>query len=311
MKVCLTNTLQPCFLEAGWEGIWTPRLNCRHGGCEERCNVCGSVCPTQAIRALPIEEKRFAKIGTAVIDRTRCIAWAQQKECLICDEACPYNAIDFRVVADECGTGKRPFVGSVACVGCGLCEQKCPVAGESAIVVHADGEMRLESGSYVTEEALRAREPEADANRDYFEIWEGTGECPSPLDEVEDLPPGFLIEARARGDPPTPPTGPAHGRAPVPVDTLKPRFGFTVSKKLGNAVVRNRIKRRLRAVVSELAESFAEPSFDYVIVARRAALNRPFVELRTDMKIAFNRLRNVAAKRSRAAKSGAAAKSSC
>ncbi len=194
MKACLTNTLQPCFLEAGWEGVWTPRLNCRHGGCEERCNVCGRVCPTRAIRALPMEEKRFAKIGTAVIDRARCIAWAQQKECLICDEACPYNAIDFRVVADECGTGKRPFVEPVGCVGCGLCEQKCPVAGESAIVVHADGEMRLETGSYVTEEAVRAREPEVDANRDYFETWNGPGECPNPLDGAEDLPPGFLIE---------------------------------------------------------------------------------------------------------------------
>lgn len=197
MKACLTNTLQPCFLEAGWEGMWTPRLDCRHAGCEERCNLCGRVCPTHAVRPLPLEEKKFAKIGTAVIDRTRCIAWAENKECLICDEACPVNAIDFRVVADTCGTGKRPFVGTVACVGCGLCEEKCPVRGESAIVVHPDGEMRLASGSYITEEVRRAREPEADTNRDYFAPVEGGGVCPAPTggkaEQVsEDLPPGFL-----------------------------------------------------------------------------------------------------------------------
>jgi len=195
MKACLTHTLQPCLLEAGWEGIWTPRLVCRHAGCEEQCNVCGRVCPTRAIRALTLEEKKFAKIGTAVIDRTRCIAWNENKECLICDEACPYNAIDFRVVVDSCGRGKRPFVVREACSGCGICEEKCPVGGESAIVVHPDGEMRRESGSYITEEARRAREPESDADRDYFEPIRDDGECVvGPERADDDLAPGFLEE---------------------------------------------------------------------------------------------------------------------
>jgi polyferredoxin len=194
MKACLTNTLQPCFLESGWEGVWTPRLNCRHAGCEERCNVCGHVCPTQAIRALSLKEKQYAKIGTAVIDRARCIAWEQNKECLICDEACPYNAIDFRMVMNECGTGKRPFVEEITCTGCGLCEQKCPVGGDSAIIVHADGEVRKVRGTYITEEVERARQPESDRDRDYFAPVQGSSECLVPAEPVEeDLPPGFLM----------------------------------------------------------------------------------------------------------------------
>lgn len=54
-----------------------------------------------------------------------------------------------------------------------------------------------------------------------------------------------------------------------------PRVGFTVTKKIGNAVVRNRIKRRLRALSAAHEDAFAV-STDYVIVARRAALGAPF-----------------------------------
>ena len=64
--------------------------------CEPNCNVCGKVCPTQAIRSLPLEEKTYAKIGTAVLRKETCLVWAQNKLCLICDEICPYNAIVFR-----------------------------------------------------------------------------------------------------------------------------------------------------------------------------------------------------------------------
>ncbi|GAB5378208.1 MAG: ribonuclease P protein component [Acuticoccus sp.] len=61
-----------------------------------------------------------------------------------------------------------------------------------------------------------------------------------------------------------------------------PRIGFTVTKKVGNAVVRNRIRRRLRALCDEEAGAFASGN-DYVIVARRAALTAPFAELRAEL----------------------------
>lgn len=66
-----------------------------------------------------------------------------------------------------------------------------------------------------------------------------------------------------------------------------PRFGFTVTRKVGNAVVRNRIKRRLRETVRLLEPDFAKPGFDYVLVGRKAALTRPFGDMLRDLKQAF------------------------
>ena len=69
-----------------------------------------------------------------------------------------------------------------------------------------------------------------------------------------------------------------------------PRFGFTVTKKLGNAVVRNRIRRRLRAAVGLLEPGRARPGYDYVVIAREAALVRPFAALKIDLDAALARV---------------------
>ncbi len=68
------------------------------------------------------------------------------------------------------------------------------------------------------------------------------------------------------------------------------RFGFIITKKLGNAVVRNRIRRRLKAVLCELEPQFANPAFDYVLLARQPAVNLKFSDLKHDMHTAFHRL---------------------
>jgi MauM/NapG family ferredoxin protein len=147
MKSCLTNTLQPCLWESGFSGLWTPKMELRLAPCDQNCNVCGKVCPTQAIRSLSLEEKTHAKVGTAVLRKEMCLVWAENKLCLICDEICPYNAIVFRPVEGY----RRPVVIASKCNGCGFCEQRCPVKGESAIVVVPNGEIRLKEGSYMKE----------------------------------------------------------------------------------------------------------------------------------------------------------------
>ncbi len=70
------------------------------------------------------------------------------------------------------------------------------------------------------------------------------------------------------------------------------RFGFTVTKKLGSAVDRNRIRRRLKAALAEIAADHAQPGFDYVLIARDGALNRPFAALKKDLEDALQRVQH-------------------
>jgi NAD-dependent dihydropyrimidine dehydrogenase PreA subunit len=156
MKVCPTNAIQPCGLDDGFSRLSTPKIVPRIGGCEEKCRSCGNVCPTGALRTLSYEDKRFAKIGTAVIDRGRCLAWEQNKQCLVCDEVCPYHAIDVRIVETAKGSVKAPIVEEDLCMGCGMCEQQCPVFDAAAIVVYKFGENRREHGPYANEAQKQA-----------------------------------------------------------------------------------------------------------------------------------------------------------
>ncbi len=102
MRICPTNVIQPAVMEAGFEALWTPILNFRIGtsGCQHACIACGHVCPTAAIRPLSRDERMGQKdyaaqgplrIGTAFIDRGRCLPWAMDTPCIVCQENCPVS----------------------------------------------------------------------------------------------------------------------------------------------------------------------------------------------------------------------------
>jgi MauM/NapG family ferredoxin protein len=150
MKVCLTNGLQPALLEAGLEGVWTPRFDFRAGYCQYYCTLCGQVCPTGALRKLTQGEKARTKIGLAYIDKNRCIPYAQGGECIVCEEHCPTpdKAIKFEQVETMTPQGrkriKRPIVDLKLCIGCGICEYKCPLHDQPAIICTRLGESRAD-----------------------------------------------------------------------------------------------------------------------------------------------------------------------
>lgn len=124
IKACSNNALRPMPITEGLEYFETPYIIPRRANCF-LCFTCQEVCPTGAITQVPVEQ---VKMGTAKIDRERCIAWKENKVCVICGELCP-------VLAIEPDDQLRPIVQPDKCVGCGSCEKACPVDGVAAIVV--------------------------------------------------------------------------------------------------------------------------------------------------------------------------------
>jgi ferredoxin len=144
MKVCPTNGLQPVQGEAGLEGLWTPTLMPRLGHCDYGCNACGQVCPSGAIPNLNLDQKRQAVIGTAIVNRNRCLPWSSTTACIVCEEMCPTPEKSIRLeevnVTNEAGevvTLQRPLVLRELCIGCGICENHCPLEGDAAIQVYS------------------------------------------------------------------------------------------------------------------------------------------------------------------------------
>jgi ferredoxin len=143
IKVCPTGALQPSTSALGLEGTWTPSLVPRLGFCDFSCNACGQVCPTGAIPALSLEQKRVQVIGQAYIDQNRCLPWADNRKCIVCEEMCPVSPkaieLDEQLVMNaqqEEITVRRPRVIREKCIGCGVCEYQCPLNGSAAIRVY-------------------------------------------------------------------------------------------------------------------------------------------------------------------------------
>jgi ribonuclease P protein component len=85
--------------------------------------------------------------------------------------------------------------------------------------------------------------------------------------------PGFVLLVRPRGD-----------------EDMTVRVGFTVTKKIGNAVVRNRMKRRFRALVRDTFPDHAIPGADHVLIGRSSGIERDYAALADELKRALRKL---------------------
>ncbi len=185
-KACPNNVLQAEGFEQGLEGLWAPMVVADWAGCASSCNGCGQVCPTGAIRALPLAEKKVARMGLAIVSKATCLPFAGREACDLCVQECNaagYYAIEYTQVGIEVddhghpldGTGYlAPVVHADKCVGCGLCQTRCNginnkekgLLTQSAIIIEAgEGkEDRLITGSYL--ELRNQERQQADAQPD-------------------------------------------------------------------------------------------------------------------------------------------------
>jgi len=90
-------------------------------------------------------------MGLAYFDKNLCIPFAQNKDCIVCEEHCPTpeKAIKFDIKEVLLADGtlhnvKYPFVVRELCIGCGICETKCPVPGAPGIFVTTENQQRPE-----------------------------------------------------------------------------------------------------------------------------------------------------------------------
>ena len=170
-RACPNDVLQPLGFQQGLEGLWTPAVKADWAGCEPSCNNCGQVCPTGAIRALSLAEKKAARMGLAVVNLKTCLPHVQREACQLCVDECVsagYHAIEFMNVGTRADEEGRPIEGTGflapvirpdLCVGCGLCQTRCfainvaekKLIPESAVIIEAGPgkEDRLMRGSYV------------------------------------------------------------------------------------------------------------------------------------------------------------------
>lgn len=151
VRICESNggCLQPDSIRTSLEELWLPVAMMRDGYCEYNCNLCGLVCPTDAILPLELAEKQTSPMGLAYFNKNLCIPYAQNEDCIVCEEHCPTpeKAIKFdikEVILEDGMTRmvKYPYVDKTLCIGCGICENKCPLAGESGIFVVKENEQR-------------------------------------------------------------------------------------------------------------------------------------------------------------------------
>ena len=108
-----------CSSDLAGNGIGPVELDLEGNFCRYNCNMCGNVCPTGAIRKLPLSVKQHLRIAKVSFDPSVCIVFQEGAKCGKCGKACPTGAVTLR----KNGT---PKFNAKLCIGCGACRSVCP-----------------------------------------------------------------------------------------------------------------------------------------------------------------------------------------
>lgn len=130
---CPNNVLRP---STAPDSFMQPVVSYDRGYCRLECNRCSSVCPTSAIRPIEKEERTAIQVGHAVLIKKNCISATGEASCGNCARHCPVQAIEMVPTnPDDNESPKIPAIDEIKCIGCGACENLCPVRPFSAIYV--------------------------------------------------------------------------------------------------------------------------------------------------------------------------------
>ena len=131
---CPNNVLRP---SSRWDSFMQPEMSFERGYCRPECTRCSEVCPTGAIEKITREEKASIRAGHAVWIKQNCLPVSEGVKCGNCAQHCPSGAITM-VPLDGNPDVKIPSVDTERCLGCGACENLCPVRPFSAIYVEGN-----------------------------------------------------------------------------------------------------------------------------------------------------------------------------
>jgi ferredoxin len=134
--------LKPSLLEWGSLDLAKPLLAYDRAYCQFECDRCIRVCPTGALRPLPLEAKKRSRLGRSLLKIELCIVVSKGTRCGACAEHCPSGALTMLAPAvPRPPPGlpglPEPVIDEDYCIGCGACETVCPVRPERAI--HVEG----------------------------------------------------------------------------------------------------------------------------------------------------------------------------
>lgn len=132
VSVCPNDVLRP---SQQIDTFMQPYMSYEWGYCRPECVKCSQVCPTGAIKPIDVAEKSSIQIGHAVWIKENCLAHSKGVTCDNCARHCPVGAIQMVKINDDDTMPPIPTIDTERCIGCGACENLCPVRPFSAIYV--------------------------------------------------------------------------------------------------------------------------------------------------------------------------------